>query len=144
MTLDEKQAALHAQLGRIRNRQERFAHIIACGRQQPPLESALKRDYLMVEGCLSKLWFVPTCRDGRCFFRADSDSAIVKGIAALICEFYSGSTPEEILAHNVSFLAEVGITQHLTPNRRNGLGRLAQKIRAFASAQMEPAHQSAD
>ena len=60
---------------------------------------------------------------------------IMKGIAVMLCEFYSGQTPEEIAAIDPSFLREVGITQHLTPNRRNGLARIWERIRAFAVAQ---------
>jgi cysteine desulfuration protein SufE len=137
VALEEKQTAWKREFVRIKNGQERFARLVAWGRQQPPLEASLKRDEFLVEGCLSKLWFVPAFREGKCFFRVDSDSAIVKGIAALICELYSGSPPEEILAHDISFLTEAGITQHLTANRRSGLHRIQEKIRAFAAAQLE-------
>ncbi|MCI0535072.1 MAG: SufE family protein [Verrucomicrobiales bacterium] len=139
MTLEEKQCALIAELVQIRNGQENFARLVARARQKPPLDASLKRDDFLVEGCMSKLWFVPTYRDGKCFFQAESDSAVVKGIASLICEFYSGSTPAEILAYNRAFLAAVGISRHLTANRRSGLGRLTERIRAFAAAHLEPA-----
>jgi cysteine desulfuration protein SufE len=127
VTLDEKQTALKAELSRIKNGQQRLAHVVERARRQAPLEASLKRDEFLVEGCLAKLWFIPTFLDGTCTFQTDSHSAIVKGISLLICEFYSGGTPEEILAHDSSFLAEMGITQHLTPNRRNGLERLAER-----------------
>jgi cysteine desulfuration protein SufE len=139
VTLAAKKAAWLAELGRIKDRQVRFAHVVARGRQQPGLDASRKRDEFLVEGCLAKLWFVPEFREGNCFFQADSDSAIVKGVAGLICEFYSGNPPAEILAHDTSFLAEAGITQHLTANRRNGLVRLQEKIRAFAAAHLAQA-----
>jgi len=133
MTIAEKKDALLAELSGIRNSQERFAHLISLARKQPPLEPEFKTDAYRVEGCLAKLWFVPSYRDGKCFFRADSDSAIVKSIASLLCEFYSGQTPEEVLAVDPSFLESVGISQHLTQNRRNSLTKVWEKIRTFAA-----------
>jgi cysteine desulfuration protein SufE len=133
VTLAEKEAALAAELGTAPNSQERLARVVARGRRQAPLPPESRRDEFLVEGCLAKLWFVPSFRGGRCFFESDSDSAIVKGIAALLCEFYSGQLPGEILRGDGSFLAKLGVTAHLSPNRRNGLGRLMEKMRAFAS-----------
>jgi cysteine desulfuration protein SufE len=77
---------------------------------------------------------VPTFKGGKCHFQTDSDSAIMKGIAVMLCEFYSNQTPEEIVTLDPSFLSQVGITQHLTPNRRNGLARIWEKIRDFAQS----------
>ncbi|MBA4149740.1 MAG: SufE family protein [Verrucomicrobia bacterium] len=140
MTIAEKKQALLAQLSAIKNSQERFAHLISLARQQPPLEPEFKTDAYRVEGCLAKLWFVATFRDGRCYFRTDSDSAIVKSVAALLADFYSGQTPKEILTTDPSFLETVGISQHLTQNRRNSLGKVWEKIRAFAGAHADPEH----
>lgn len=132
MTIAEKKAAVLAKLSAIKNSQERFAHVIGEGRQAAPLEPPFKTEAFRVEGCLAKLWFVPKFRDGKCYFQTDSDSAIVKGIAAILCQFYSGQTPQEIIAHDPSFFEQVGITQHLTPNRRSSLSKIWEKIRGFA------------
>lgn len=131
MTLEEKRAALVAELSAIPGGTARLARVVELGRGRA-LPEELKNDAHRVEGCLSKLWFVATMRDGCCHFEADSDSAVVKGIASLLCRFFSGHTPAEILAAEPGFLAELGISQHLTPNRRNGLARLWERIRAFA------------
>lgn len=136
LSLMEKEAALLDELSRFRSGQDRLAHIVARARQAAPLEESRRRDEFLVEGCLSRLWFLPATREGRCYFESDSDSMIVKGIAGLLCEFYSGHAPSEIVAVEPEFLVRSGITQHLTPNRRNGLGRLAQLIRTFAREQM--------
>ena len=109
-------------------------HIVDKAKKSPGLPPELKTDQTRVEGCLSNLWFVAENRDGRCYFRSDADSHIVKAIAVLLCDFYSGQPAREILAHNPEFLTQVGITQHLSPNRRNGLSRLWDKIRAFAES----------
>lgn len=138
MTLVEKQEQLTATLSRIRDAQERFAYLVERGRKQEAIEAASKSDAFKVVGCLSNLWLVPRFRDGKCYFQSDADSVIVKAIAGLLCEFYSGHGPEEILSIDPSFLGRVGITQHLTPNRRNALSRVWEKIRDFALSHQPP------
>ncbi len=137
MTLAEKKQQLLAKLAQIKDPHERIVYAVECGRRQAPLEDSLKTDEHRVEGCLARLWLVAVFEDGKCHFRTDSDSAIMKGMAALLCEFYSGQTPDEIVATDPSFLAQVGITQHLTPNRRNGLSRLWEKIRDYAASRIK-------
>jgi cysteine desulfuration protein SufE len=137
MTLAEKKESLLADLARINDPQERIAYAVECGRRQPPFDDSSKTEDNQVEGCLAQLWLAASFVDGKCQFRTDSDSAIMKGIAALLCEFYSGHTPEEIVAIEPSFLAQVGITQHLTPNRRNGLSRLWEKMRDYAASRIK-------
>jgi cysteine desulfuration protein SufE len=132
-SLQEKEKQLISEFSRIRNAQERLALLVARARMQPPLPPDEKTGESRVEGCLSNLWFVPKVRDGRCFFEADSDSSIVRGIAGLLCELFSGHAPAEILAHDTHLLQQTGLDRHITPNRRNGLGRLLEKIRRFAS-----------
>ncbi len=132
--LAEQQRALTATLSAFTDPQQRLAWLIEQARARPLLDAALRTDAHRVEGCLARLWFVPEFRAGRCHFQSDSDSLVVKSIAGLLCEFYSGHAPAEILAHHPQFLAQLGITQHLTPNRRNALARVWENIRAFAQA----------
>jgi cysteine desulfuration protein SufE len=132
VTIAEKQRQLTAALGALKTAQDRLGFVVGQGRKAPPLEPEFKTDAFRVEGCLAKVWFVPKFVGGRCQFRADSDSAIVKGIAVLLCDFYSGQPPEEIVQTSPVFLEELGITQHLTPNRRNSLGKIWQTMQAFA------------
>lgn len=124
-------------LGALPNAQDRLAYIVARGRAAAPLGESLKVDSFRVGGCLAKVWFVPEFKEGRCHFKADSDSAIVKGIAVALCDFYSGQTPEEITRTPPAFLEKFGITQHLTPNRRNGMARIWSSIEAFARAHLK-------
>ena len=137
MTLLEKQQELMAALAAIKDGQERFAWLINKGKSQPAIPAPLKNQENRVEGCLSNLWFLSEYRDGRCWFRSDADSLIVKAIAGLLCDFYNGSHPREILKVDPSFLAQVGINQHLTPNRRNSLSKVLTRIYGFASACLE-------
>jgi cysteine desulfuration protein SufE len=132
--LAEKQRQLVTTLAACRSPQDRLAWMVNAARHRPSLDADHRTEAHRVEGCLVSLWLVAECRDGRCWFTCDSDSLIVKAIAGLLCDFYSGEPPVEILKMDPSFLAEVGITQHLTPNRRHSLARVWETIRAFALA----------
>lgn len=134
MTLAEKKQALVDELMIIEDPQERFAYIIDEARSAPSLTDDLKIDAFKVEGCQSQLWLVPRFEEGNCFFSTDSDAVITKGIAGLLTNLYSGFPPHEIVEHEPDFLAQVGVTQHLTPNRRNGLAGVWKRIRSFAEA----------
>lgn len=134
MTLAEKQAQLTAQLTAVKNGQDRLAFLVGEAKKTLPLPAELRTDDHLIPGCLAKLWFIARSRDGVCFFACDSDSVVVKAIAGLLCEFYSGHPAVEILAHDPKFLGPLGITQHLTPNRRNALSKVWESIRQFAEA----------
>ncbi len=136
MTITEKKATLIAELSAIKNSQERFSYLISRSKKLPALETEFKTDGFRVEGCLAKLWFVSDFREGRCYFHSDSDSAIVKSVASLLCDFYSDQPPEEIISTDPSFLESVGISQHLTQNRRNSLTKIWERIRSFAAQQI--------
>jgi cysteine desulfuration protein SufE len=132
MNLAEKKLQLTAELAALKSGQDRLALLVERARKQPPLASEGRTAEHLVPGCLAKLWFIPNYEDGLCYFACDSDSLVVKAIAGLLCEFYSGHAPAEILAHDPQFLAPLGITQHLTPNRRNALAKVWDRIREFA------------
>jgi cysteine desulfuration protein SufE len=134
MKLAEKQLQLTAKLAALKNGQDRLAWLVEKAKQRPPLAAEQRIDAHLVPGCLAKLWFISRCEQGRCFFACDSDSLVVKAVAGLLCEFYSGHAPSEILASDPAFLAPLGITQHLTPNRRNALSKVWDRIRQFAEA----------
>jgi cysteine desulfuration protein SufE len=137
MSLEEKRTRIVEEMGYLPDRFERFTYIVDVGKNHPELDESFRTDTFKVEGCQSQLWLVPGFKDGLCSFHADSDSAIVKGIAAMICDYFSGETPEEILEGDVGFFEEVGIDQHLSSNRRNGLGKLDERIKRFASSCIE-------
>lgn len=137
MTLVEKQAQLTAELAAFKNGQDRFAALVERAKKNLPLPPESRIEKNLLPGCLAKLWFVSEFRDGKCFFACDSDSLVVKAIAGLLCEFYSGHTPAEILAHDPQFLGPLGITQHLTPNRRNALAKIWERIQEFARLKLE-------
>jgi cysteine desulfuration protein SufE len=137
VTIAQKQQQLSAKLSGFKTAQDRLAYIVGRGRSAPPLEAAFRTDAFRLQGCLAAVWFVAEFAEGRCQFRADSDSAVVKGVAVLLCDFYSGQSPEEIARTTPVFLTDFGITQHLTPNRRNSLGKIWEGIRACACAHLQ-------
>jgi cysteine desulfuration protein SufE len=136
MTLLEKQEALAADMARFKNPQDRLTHVIQLGRKAPSLPPEFKTPEFKLEGCLSNLWCRTDFREGRCFFQADSDSAIVKGLAVIICDMFSGLEPPDILRSDLSPLRTAGLWQQLTPNRRTGLARMVDKIHEFARAHL--------
>ena len=134
MTLKEKQDTLVEEITLIPDAYERLGYIVDRGKKAEGLTEDLRIDSFKIEGCMSQLWVVPAFKGGRCHFRSESDSAIVKGNAELLCDFYSEAKPEEVIATDAEFLGEVGITQHLSPNRRNGLSRIVEAIQHFAQS----------
>ena len=137
MNLNDQRARLIAELEPFADHHERFQYVIDRAKTAPALPAELKLDTFLIEGCTSNLWLIPTIENGVCHFRCDADSLITKGIASLVCEFYEGATAAEVAATDADFLATVGITQHLSPNRRNGLANLVGKIRAFAKVAIQ-------
>jgi len=132
MSIENKRDRIVEELMPFEDHFERFAYIIDRAKNHPPLDEAYKIDTFLIEGCLSQLWIFPEFKAGKCYFHTDSDAAITKGTAVLLCELYSGETPEDIIRLEPDFLADVGITQHLSPNRRNGLSNVRAKIKAYA------------
>lgn len=132
MTLTQKQDELTSQLASFKTGQDRLAWLVERVRQRPPIPAEFRVDANLVPGCLARLWLVPQFSNGRCRFVSDSDALIVKAIAGLLCDFYSDQLPEDILAHDPGFLGKLGVTQHITPNRRNALSRVWENIRRFA------------
>ena len=134
MNLKEKKEALIEEITLIPDAYERLGYIVDRGKNAEGLPDDLRIDTFKIEGCMSQLWVVPEHKNGLCRYQSESDSAIVKGIANLICDFYSEALPKEIIETNADFLSEVGITQHLSPNRRNGLSRIVESIQRFAKS----------
>lgn len=132
MSIEEKRDALVEELAPFEDHFERFAYIVDRAKANPPLDEAYKIDAFLIEGCLSRLWVYPEFKEGKCYFHTDSDAAITKGTSTLLCGLYSGEEPAAVIGLEPDFLAEVGVTQHLSPNRRNGLTNVRKRIKAYA------------
>jgi cysteine desulfuration protein SufE len=132
MTLAEKQLQLIADYGIIDDPQERLAAIVDNARRSPPLPEAERTELNRVKGCISQAWIAAELRDDGCHFRSDADSPLVRGLLKLLCDFYSGAPPSEIVATEPSLLEALGLAQNLSPTRLNGLRSVRAKILEFA------------
>lgn len=129
-----------AALSAIPDPQTRFGWLVEQARARPMLAAGLRRDEFLVPGCLVRIWLVPEFREGRCWFQLDSDAASLKAVAGLICDFYNGQLPQDVLATPPEFLNELNLGINLAENRRRTVWRIRELIRAFAQSQH--AHQA--
>lgn len=113
---------------------ERYKYIIDVGRGLPELSAEEMVDENLVKGCQSKVWLLAEDQDGTVVYRVNSDAAIVKGLAALLVRVYSGQTADTILATAPRFIDEIGMRDHLSPTRSNGLAAMLKQIKLFAAA----------
>ena len=134
-SIEEKRDRIVEEMSLFDDSYERFAYVIEKGKKAEPLPEEYKTEAFRIEGCMSNLWLVPEFKEGLCLYRSDSDSPITRGVAHLLCNLYSGHTPEDVLSVDPVFLSEVGITQHLSSNRRNGLSNVTAKILGYAELQ---------
>lgn len=113
--------------------EERYAYLIELGQKLPPLPDELKTEDIIVRGCQSTVWLHHECRDGKVFLQADSDSLIVKGLAALLMQVFSGQEAEAITQAELTFFEETDLNSHLSSQRSNGLLAMVEEIRKFAA-----------
>jgi len=131
-SIEEKKNELLETLELIGDEHERLTFIVDMGKGAPDLDEQYRQEIFRVEGCTSNLWLFPNYAEGKCHFGIDSDSSITKGIAAMIATLYDGHPPSEILANPPLFLADAGVPQLLSPNRRNGLANLSKEVEDYA------------
>lgn len=136
MALTEKQQQLIDDLAIIDDVQERLGATVDRARKRPSLSATERTESNRVNGCISQAWVVAELRGGRCHFACDADSPLVRGLVTLLCDFYSGATPEEVTANEPAFLEELGLTKTLSPTRLNGLRSVWARIREFAAASL--------
>ncbi len=136
MSIEDKRDQLVEELIPFEDHLERLTYVIDRAKDNPGLEAEYKIDTFLIKGCVSQLWIFPSFQEGKCFFQADSEASITKGTASLLCDLYSGESPADIVRLEPDFLSEVGITQHLSPNRRNGLTGVREKIKSYALLQL--------
>jgi cysteine desulfuration protein SufE len=114
--------------------EDKYKHLIELGKDLPPMEENFRSEKNLVKGCQSRVWFHVNLKDGRLYFQGDSDAAIVKGLVALLLKVYSGRTPDEILSTKPTFLGDIGLREHLSMSRSNGLSSMLKQISLYAIA----------
>ena len=113
---------------------DRYQLLIDLGNEQQPLDEKYKTDQNLIEGCQSRVWLQADERDDKLIFQAESDALIVKGIIALLIKVLSGHTPDEILGADLYFIDRIGLKEHLSPTRSNGLLSMVKQMRMYALA----------
>lgn len=113
---------------------DKYNYIIDLGKKLEPLDELHKTDINLVTGCQSRVWLVASLEHGKLYFKADSDALIPKGIVAILLRVLSGHTPEEFLKADLSFLKTIGLEEHLSPNRANGLLSMIDRMKGIAQS----------
>lgn len=132
MTIDQTIGDLQSEFASFPDWEERYSHIIAMGKGLAPYNEEFRNDEFKVKGCQSQVWLHPSISDGTIHFEADSDALIVKGLVALLMRVYNERTPSEILNAPADLVSRLGLDQHLSNNRTNGLASMLKQIKLYA------------
>ncbi|MEE2743444.1 MAG: SufE family protein [Bdellovibrionota bacterium] len=132
MSVNNRVKVLVEEFNQILDWEDRYKNIIQRGKQLAPMNEDKKVDKNLVKGCQSKVWFHAEMKEGKIYFQGDSDAAIVKGIVALLLTIYSESSPDDILNTKPDFLDEIGLKEHLSMSRANGLSSMLKQISLYA------------
>lgn len=134
MSINELQEEVIAEFSDIDDWMDRYQYIIDLGSEQEPLDGKYKTEQNLIEGCQSRVWLQADQVDDKVVFKAESDALIVKGIISLLIKVVSGHTPDEILDADLYFIDQIGLKEHLSPTRSNGLLSMIKQMRLYALA----------
>lgn len=134
MTINEIQDEVIEEFSGLDDWMDRYQLLIDLGGEQEPLEEKYKTPQNLIDGCQSRVWLQADYNDGVINFAAESDALIVKGIIALLIRVLSGHTPDEILGADLYFIERIGLKEHLSPTRSNGLLAMVKQMRMYALA----------
>ena len=134
MTINEIQDEIIEEFSGFDDWMDKYQLLIDLGGEQPPLDEKYKTEQNLIDGCQSRVWLQADYADGKIHFTAESDALIVKGIVALLIRVLSDHTPQEILDADLYFIEEIGLKEHLSPTRSNGLVAMVKQMRVYALA----------
>ena len=134
MTINEIQEEVIEEFQDFDDWMDKYQLLIDLGNEQKPLEEKYKTEDNLIDGCQSRVWLQAEMRNGLLHLEAESDALIVKGIVALLIRVLSDHTPQEILDADLYFIEQIGLKEHLSPTRANGLLAMIKKIRTYAVA----------
>lgn len=134
MTINKTQDEIIEEFCELDDWMDRYQLLIDLGEEQSPLPATDKTDQNLIDGCQSRVWIVCEEHDGVLNFRAESDALIVKGIVSLVIRVVNHHTPQEILDAKLYFIDKIGLTEHLSPTRSNGLLAMIKQVRMYALA----------
>ena len=133
-SIDELQEEVIEEFSDFTDWMDKYQLLIDLGNDMQPLDACYKTDDNLIEGCQSRVWIVADYRDGLLHFSAESDALIVKGLIALLLRVLSGHSPQEILDADLYFIDSIGLNDHLSPTRSNGLLAMVKQMRVYALA----------
>ena len=134
MSINEIQDQIIEEFSELDDWMDKYQLLIDLGSEQEPLPEEYKTDSNLIEGCQSRVWLQADEVDGRLIFQAESDALIVKGIVSLLVQVLSGHTAEEIVDADLYFIEEIGLKEHLSPTRSNGLVAMVKQMHLYALA----------
>ena len=134
MTIEEVQQEIIQEFSMFEDWMDKYGYLIELGNELKDLDAKEKNDQNLIKGCQSRVWLVADLKDGKIEFRGESDAVIVKGLVALLLRVVSGRTPQELLDNELHFVDDIGLKQHLSPTRSNGLLAMIKQIRLYAVA----------
>ncbi|MBP5542255.1 MAG: SufE family protein [Bacteroidales bacterium] len=134
MTIKEIQESIVDEFSLYEDWMDKYAYLIELGKDCPVIEEQYKTDKYLIQGCQSRVWLHCENRDGRLYFSADSDAVITKGIIYLLIRVFNGQKAQDIFEADVEFLNQIGLREHLSPTRSNGLTSMIRQIRTYALA----------
>ena len=134
MTINEIQDEIIEEFSSFDDWMDKYQLLIDLGNEQAPLEEKYKTEQNLIDGCQSRVWLQADYTDGVIHFTAESDALIVKGIVALLIRVLSDHTPQEILDADLYFIEAIGLKEHLSPTRSNGLVAMVKQMRVYALA----------
>lgn len=134
MTIDEIQQGIIEDFSGFEDWMDKYSLLIELGNELAPIDPKYKVDSNLIRGCQSRVWLHQEYTDGKIIFEAESDALIVKGLVALLLKIYSNRTPHEILTSEPRFIEEIGLRQHLSPTRSNGLLAMVKQMKLYALA----------
>lgn len=134
MTINELQDEVIEEFSDFTDWMDKYQLLIDLGNEQPPLDERYKTESNLIDGCQSRVWLQADLVDGKIMLTAESDALIVKGIIALLIRVLNGHTPQEILDADLYFIERIGLRDHLSPTRSNGLLAMVKQIRMYALA----------
>lgn len=134
MTINELQDNIIEEFSAFDDWMDKYALLIDLGNSLAPLDEKYKTESNLIEGCQSRVWLQADYVDGRLMFKGESDAVIVKGIVSLLINILTDHTPQEILAADLYFIEQIGLKEHLSPTRSNGLVSMVKQMRMYALA----------
>lgn len=134
MTIKEIQQDIISEFSMFEDWMDKYAMLIEMGKELQPIDPKYKVDQNLIRGCQSQVWINAELKDGKINYQGESDALIVKGLVALVLRVVNKQTPEEIMANDLYFIDEIGLKEHLSPTRSNGLLAMIKQIRLYAVA----------